>query len=453
MLKIQPFVIRGSSGVCKIKGLQTPFGPVLFSGKTMLFRIALLFFVTISLALPARALMTIEIVGGANHKVVVAVLPFVLSQAGMSDPAETVVGDLGRSGYFTLMENQGLSSLQALQTPNLLEWKNKGADAVVLGQVLPAQNGRLEVRFWLYDAVRQTQLTALSYTTSPAGLRAVAHRISDQIHEKLLGEPGAYSGRIAYILKQSSRFELQVADADSRNAVTVMASTEPIISPAWSPDGRKLAYVSFEDKKPVIYVQNLADGSRRAVARFRGSNSAPAWSPDGRRLAVVLSRDATSQIYMLDLESGEARRFTQGGALDTEPVFSPDGQWLYFTSDRGGSAQIYRASLETGEASRITFDGGYNVSPALSADGKVLAFVHRREGRFHIAVIDLATRQMRVLTDTQHDESPSFASNGRLILYATLVNGRGVLATISVDGKIRQRLSQSGDLREPSWGR
>lgn len=402
-------------------------------------------------SLPSRAAMTIEIIGGASNLIPVAILPFSVS-AGMGNPADVVASDLGRSGYFRLVDPQGAVSPPDPAALSLPAWKTRGADAVLIGQVLPAANGRVETRFWLYDAVRQTQLAALSYTTTPAGLRAVAHKIADAVHEKLLGEPGSYSGRIAYILKRAGRYELQVADADSQNAITVTGSPEPLISPAWSPDGQKLAYVSFEDKKPVVYLQNLADGSRRAVARFRGSNSAPAWFPDGRRLAVTLSKDETSQIYFLDLDTGVTTRFSRGGSLDTEPVITPDGRWMYFTSDRGGTPQIYKASLTGNGISRVTFEGGYNVSPALSPDGKTMAFVHRRDGRFHVAAMDLASGQMQVLTETVFDESPSFAANGRMILYATLVNGRGVLATVSVDGRVRQRLSQSGDLREPAWG-
>lgn len=409
-------------------------------------------------ALPAWAVMTIEIVGGASNRIPLAVLPFGVRPAegvragSLLDIAEVVSADLGRSGYFRLVESKDSVSPDDPRMLSLPVWKGRGADAVLMGQVLPAAAGKVEVRFWLLDAVRQTTLKALAYVSPPAGLRGVAHKVADEVHEALLGEPGSYSGRIAYILKRNGRYELQVADADSQNAATVTTSPEPLISPAWSPDGQRLAYVSFEDKKPVIYVQSLADGSRRAVAKFRGSNSAPAWSPDGRRLAVTLSKDATSQIYLLDLDSGAATRFTSGGALDTEPLFSPDGRWLFFTSNRGGTPQIYKASLLDGGVSRVTFEGGYNVSPALSPDGKVLAFVHRRDARFHIAVLHLESGQMQVLTDTAFDESPSFAPNGRQILYATLVNGRGVLATVSVDGKVRQRLSQSGDLREPAWG-
>lgn len=411
------------------------------------------------LALPSQAAMTIEIVGGVSNRIPLAVLPFGVKQVDGARAdvtlaiADVVAADLGRSGYFKLVESKDGVSPADPQTLSLPFWKGRGADAVLMGQVLPASAGKLEVRFWLMDAVRQTQLAAMAYVSSPAGLRVVAHKIADEVHQILLGEPGSYSGRIAYILKRNGRYELQVADVDSQNAVTVTASPEPLISPSWSPDGQRLAYVSFEDKKPVIYVQNLSDGSRRAVAKFRGSNSAPAWSPDGRKLAVTLSKDETSQIYLLDMESGAATRFTQGGALDTEPLFSPDGRWLFFTSNRGGTPQIYKASLVDGSVKRVTFEGSYNVSPALSPDGKNLAFVHRRDARFHVAVMDLGSGQMQVLTDTVHDESPSFSPNGRQILYATLVNGRGVLATVSVDGKVRQRLSQSGDLREPSWGR
>lgn len=417
----------------------------------MLFRLFFSLLLSVSAA-AAQAAMTIEIVGGAATRIPVAVLPF-SAPSGVPGPAEVVVSDLGRSGYFRLLDNGELATPPA--TPQDVQfpyWKTRGADAVVFGKVQPQGNDRVEIRFWLYDVVRQTQLAAYVYTTTSAGVRAVGHRISDVVHQTLLGEAGAYGGRIAYILKRGGRYELQVADADSQNAVTVAASPEPLISPAWSPDGRRLAYVSFEDRKAVVYVQNLADGSRKAVAKFRGSNSAPAWSPDGRRLAVALSKDETSQIYLLDMLTNEPIRFTRGGALDTEPVFSPDGKWLYFTSGRGGSPQIYRADLASGATSRVTFEGSYNVSPAISPDGRTLAFVHRRDGRFHIAAMDLNSRQMQVLTETANDESPSFASNGRMLLYATLVEGRGVLATVSVDGKVKQRLSQSGDLREPAWG-
>lgn len=401
----------------------------------------------------ALASMTIEIVGGAAKRIPIAIVPFAMQATpGASNPAAVVSANLARSGYFQVVDNAAAGALPSRpQDVRLPDWRRTGADALLIGQVQPQPDGRLEVRFWLYDVVRSQELASMSLTVPANGLRAAAHRISDIVHEKLLGEPGNYSGRMAYILKRDGWYELQVADADSQNAFTVARSPEPIISPAWSPDGTRLAYVSFEQKKPIVYIQNLADGSRRILANFRGSNSAPAWSPDGRQLAVTLSRDAASQIYLIDAAGGEPRRIASSPGLDTEPVFSPDGQWLYFTSDRGGTPQIYRIPIAGGQAQRITYEGGYNVSPAISPDGRLMAFIHRRDGRFHVAVMDLATRQMQVLTDTSFDESPSFAPNGKSILYATLINGRGVLATVSTDGRVRQRLSQTGDLREPAW--
>ena len=249
-------------------------------------------------------------------------------------------------------------------------------------------------------------------------------------------------------------FNTYIVPARGGDPVCLSVDGRPINAKdaCWSPDSRRLAFSSDVRGQFDVGIYELGRKSITWLTSGEGQKQYPAWSPDGRRLAVALSKDETSQIYLLDLLTGEASRFTRGGALDTEPVFSPDGQWLYFTSDRGGSPQIYRASLATGVATRITFEGSYNVSPALSPDGHTLAFVHRRDGRFHIAAMDLNSRQMQVLTDTVHDESPSFAANGRLLLYATLVNDRGVLATVSVDGKVKQRLSQSGDLREPAWG-
>jgi TolB protein len=399
----------------------------------------------------ARAAMTIEIIGGAASRIPIAIAPFQEPGGKGLDPAEVVSADLLRSGMFKTVDGKDLGKPGEGQAVRHGEWRGRGADALLIGQVTTLADGRLDIRFRLYDVVREKQLAGLSYVAPPHLARAVGHKIADVVYEKLTGEPGAFSGRLAYILKKGSRYELQVSDVDGHNAFTIANSPEPIISPAWSPDGNRLAYVSFEQKKPVVYVQNLADGKRRALANFRGSNSAPAWSPDGSKLAIVLSKDETSQIYLIDADGGGLQRLSRGGALETEPVFSPDGKWLYFTSDRGGSPQIYKMSAAGGEASRLTFGGSYNVTPAISRDGSKLAYIHRDGGRFQVAVLDLATGQTQVLTDTLHDESPSFAPNNRTILYATLVNGRGVLATVSVDGRVRQRLSQSGDLREPAW--
>jgi TolB protein len=400
---------------------------------------------------PAQAGMTIEIVGAAANRIPVAVAPFLPAGQAGDDLARIVEADLRRSGLFNLINGNGLAQPGEDQVVDHGKWRARGADALVVGQVTKLADGRLDIRFRLHDTVRKTQLAGFSYLVPPAMSRAIAHKIADLVHEKLIGEPGNFGGRIAYILKHNGRYELQVADADGYNTFTIAKSPEPIISPVWSPNGAKLAYVSFEQKKPVVYVQDLATGKRKAVANFRGSNYSPAWSPDGGKLAIALSKDETAQIYLMDADGGDAKRISKGGSLETEPAFSPDGKWLYFTSDRGGSPQIYRMPAEGGEAKRLTFEGSYNVSPAPSPDGKFLAYVRRDGGSFRVAVLDLGNGQTQVLTDTHFDESPTFTPNGRSILYATQVGGRGVLAMVSVDGRVRQRLSITGDLREPAW--
>ena len=402
----------------------------------------------------ARAQLTIEITGGGGNQIPVAVLQFAGEAVLPTSITGIIEADLLRSGRFRTQYAGGVDPLPTEPSQvNFGDWKTRGADAIVIGGAQRLPDGRFEVRFRLFDVPKQTQLAGVAYTLSPAQARATAHRIADVIYEKLTGERGVFSTRIAYVVKQNGRFELRIADADGQGAQVALASREPIISPSWSPDGTRLAYVSFESKKPVVYVHSLTSGQRHVVANFRGSNSAPSWSPDGKQLAAVLSKEGGSQIYLINADGSNVRRITQSAGIDTEPFFSADGQFIYFTSDRGGSPQIYRMSAAGGEASRITFDGGYNVSPRLSVNGKSMAFVSRHDGRFQLAVMDLESRQMQVLTDTQRDESPSFAPNGTMILYATEVGGRGVLAAVSADGRVKQRLSvQAADVREPAWG-
>ncbi|MFN7086541.1 MAG: Tol-Pal system beta propeller repeat protein TolB [Burkholderiales bacterium] len=408
-------------------------------------------------AVPAasHAVLTIEIVGAGAQQIPVAVVPFRAEEGLAQKLTPVIAADLARSGLFKLVDAGGMVPVpHEPEQVDFPQWRARGAEAVVIGNVVLLPDGRYDIRFRLMDVVKQTQLAGFVYFASAAQLRLTAHRIADAIYEKMTGDAGVFATRITYVVKKGSRYELQVADADGYGAQTVLASGEPIISPAWSPDGTRLAYVSFEHKKPVVYVQSLASGGRQAVANFRGSNSAPAWSPDGTRLAVTLTKDGGSQLYLVNADgSGSPTRLTHTAAIDTEANFSPDGQWIIFTSDRGGSPQIYRMPVSGGQAQRLTFEGSYNVSPRHSPDGKSFTFIQRNGNRFNVAVQDFASRQVQVLTDGGIDESPSFAPNGRMILYATVVKGRGILAAVSSDGRVKQRFTEdASDVREPSWG-
>ena len=400
----------------------------------------------------AQAQLSIEITGAGANRIPVAIVDFPGDPAASRVITATVRSDLERSGLFKLVDHGGLAFDENAPI-NHGDWKARGADAMVAGSIGRSADGRMEARFRLYDSQKGVSLGGAAYVTSNTQLRAAGHRIADYIYEKLTGEKGVFSTRIAYVVKSRGQFLLQIADSDGQNAATALTSAEPIISPAWSPDGSKLAYVSFEKKKPVIYVHSLASGQRIIVANFKGSNSAPAWSPDGRKLAIVLSKDGNSQLYTVNADGSGLQRITQSSGIDTEPRYAADGGSIYFTSDRGGSPQIYQVGAGGGEARRVTFEGAYNVSPRPSPDGKSLAFITRREGRFQLAVMDLASRQVQVLSDSNKDESPSFAPNSRMILIATEIGGRGVLSAVSSDGRIKQRLTvAAGDVREPAWG-
>ncbi len=402
----------------------------------------------------ARAQLSIEITGGGANRIPIALVPFA-GEAALPAPLSAIVrADLERSGLFRGIELPPINPLPTEATNvNFGDWRARLADALVQGSVSPRSDGRYEARFRLYDVVKQAPLGGVAFTFGREQARTAAHRISDFVYEKLTGERGVFSTKIAYVVKRESRYELQIADADGANEQAMLISEEPIISPAWSPDGRSLAYVSFQQKKPIVYVQSIEVARQTVVANFKGSNSAPAWSPDGRRIAVSLSREGGSQLFLVNPDGSGVRRLTSSSGIDTEPRYSPDGQWIYFTSDRGGSAQIYRIPAEGGEAQRVTFEGSYNVSPRISPDGKSLAFVTRNGARYQAALMDLATRQVQLLTDSDKDESPSFSPNGRMILLATVINGRGVLSAVSADGRVRQRLSiAAGDVREPAWG-
>ena len=403
-------------------------------------------------AVPALAQFKVEVSGVGLTQLPIAIAPFRGEAQAPQKMAGIVQADLERSGQFRGIDASGVA-LDETSRPDVALWKQKNADSLVTGSVVRLADGRFDVRFRLWDVVRSQDLGGQSYVVAQGDLRLVAHRIADYVYEKLTGERGVFSTRIVYVTKSGSRYSLWVADADGENAQAALSSPEPIISPAWSPTGGQIAYVSFESRKPVVYVHDIATGKRRLIANFRGSNSAPAWSPDGRTLAVTLSRDGNSQLYTIDASGGEARRLMQSPGIDTEPVYSVDGRNIYFVSDRGGAPQIYKVASSGGSAERVTFTGNYSISPSLSPDGRWLAYISRTGGGFKLQVMDLASGAVQSVTDTTADESPSFAPNSRLIVYATQQQGREALMTTTLDGKIKARLAgQGGDIREPGWG-
>jgi TolB protein len=400
----------------------------------------------------ARAQFRVDVTGVGMTQIPVALQAFRGDESSPQKIGAIVRADLERSGQIRHVD-PGIAPGDENTRPDLSAARQKGVDALVSGSVSRLADGRYDVRFRLWDAVKGQDLGAQSFVVQPGDLRLAAHRVSDYVYEKLTGERGVFSTRICFITQNGSRYTLYVADADGENAQVALASPEPIISPVWSPSGQQLAYVSFESRKPVVYVHNVATGARRLLASFKGSNSAPAWSPDGRSLTLALSRDGASQLYRIDAGGGEPQRLTQSGAIDTEPVYTADGRQLYFVSDRGGAPQIYRMPAGGGGAERVTFQGSYNISPALSPDGRHLAYVSRVNGAFRLHVMELASGNVTALTDTGADESPSFAPNGKLIVYATQQGGRDALMTTTLDGRIKARLGgQSGDVREPDWG-
>ncbi len=401
-------------------------------------------------ALPAHAALTIEIIGAGERQMPIAIVPFAGDQKLAQSIVAVVSADLARSGLFRLVDPAGRTPHEPSQVV-YADWP--GVEALVIGSVAVQKNGRVEVKFRLLDAVKRTELIAQAVSAKDDQVRAIAHRIADLIYEKLTGDAGVFSTRIAYVNRQGNRNRLVVADSDGYGEQAILSINEPIMSPAWSPDGSHLAYVSFEQGRAVVYVQSLLTNQRVVVANFRGSNSSPAWSPDSKQLAVVLTRDGGSQIYLVRPDGRDLRRLTFGGGIDTEPNFSPDGQYLLFTSNRGGSAQIYRMPVEGGSAVRMTFEGGNNFSPRHSPDGRNFVFAHLSNGRFYIATHDFATRQMQLLTRGGWEKRPSFSPNGKMILFASEAQGRGILATVSSDGRVKQRMfPQAGDIREPVWG-
>jgi len=401
----------------------------------------------------AHAQFRVEVSGVGLTQIPFAIASFKGADAIPVDLASIVRGDLERSGQFRGVVPVVGVVLDETSRPDLAPWRERSADVLLTGSVTRLADGRFDVRFRVWDVVRLKDLGGVSLPVRPGDLRLAAHRMADYIYEKLTGEKGIFSTRIAYVTKHAGKHSLWVADADGEGGQVALSSPEPIISPAWSPAGGQLAYVSFESRKPVIYAHEIATGRRRLMANFKGSNSAPAWSPDGKTLLATLTLDGSSQIYSIDVGSGAHARLTQSGSIDTEPVWDATGQTVYFVSDRGGAPQIYKMAARGGQAERVTFAGSYNTSPAISPDGKWLAYVSRIGGAFKLQLMELASGTVTSLTDTSADESPSFAPNGKLIMYATKLQGREALMTTTLDGRIKTRLSTAqGDIREPDWG-
>lgn len=404
-----------------------------------------------SLAAPVLAQFRVEISGIGETQLPIAIGAFRGEAAALASPSAIIAADLQRSGVFRLVEPiPGLDELSPLPQDAA---RARQADALLAGSVSKLADGGWDLRYRLWDVVKGQPYFGRGASVPAAGLRLAAHRIADEIYERLTGERGVFATRIAYVSRVGRNHALHITDADGEGGQVALRSTESIISPAWSPDGKEIAYVSFETQKAAVWVQEVASGKRSMLANFRGTNSAPAWSPDGRELAVSLSRDGPSQIFLMTRAGGDPRRLTNSNAIDTEPVFAPDGKSLFFVSDRGGGPQIYRMPVAGGPPERLTFTGGYNVSPAISPDGKTLAYVSRQGNLFRVTLLNLATGNARALSESPFDDSPSFAPNGRLIVYASRDQGRDVLMTTTLDGRIKTRLLASGtDMLEPAWG-
>ena len=403
---------------------------------------------------------TIIIDQGQDDPVKVAVVPFKMSgdleeAVNLSD---IIAFDLIRSGQFDPLPSENMLSLPSnAQEVFFRDWRILKTDYLVIGGATEAGDSKISVFFELYDVVNERKMEGRSFLIDQIHWRDVAHKISDLVYEKVTGIRGAFSTQIMYVLAKNSgtsnaTYSLQIADSDGERSRTLIESPEPILSASWAPDGNKVAYVTFETGRPSIVVEAIDGSYRKRITDFKGINGSPVFSPDGRSLALVLSRDGDPEIFIMDLETEALRRITRHHAIDTEPSWAPDGKSIIFTSDRGGRPQIYRVELSTNFIERLTFVGDYNARARLLPDGKHLVFVHRKEGVFHIAWQDLERDVIQVLTQTALDESPSLAPNGTMLIYATQNQGRGILAVVSIDGRVKYRLPSSlGDVREPAW--
>jgi len=407
---------------------------------------------SLMLALQAHAQLHIETAGVRSNQIPIAIAGFADENLAPAQISAIIKADLDRSGYFKIIDTG--NTMSESTNVNFNDWKARGAFDLVIGSVQKLADGRYDVRYRLLDIGKQSQVSGFALTDIADHTRLSAHKIADDIYEKLTGVPGDFSTRLSYVTRSGNEYKLQVSDADGDNVHDALRSNAPIISPSWSPDGTKVAYVSFENRKPVVYVQDLVTRARTVIANYKGSNSAPAWSPDGSKLAVALTLSGNTQIYSVSANGGSLQRLSNSSGIDTEPRYSADGQTIYFTSDRSGGPQIYKMSANGGSAQRVTFSGDYNISPRVSPDGKMLAYISRRGGQFQLYVMDLTNSQeLRLSDDASEAEAPSFSPNGRYIMYATKSGGRGTLAVVSTDGSVKHQLStQLGEIREPTWG-
>ncbi len=407
---------------------------------------------------PVHAQLTIEITQGRDNPTSIAVVPFAWSGWGTApeDAAGVISDNLERSGLFAPVKRSNMLSLPTREADVFYrDWRATDVEYLLIGRV--AGGSTMTLEYELFDVFRQQKVLTSRQTGPVEELRMLAHRASDEIYEKLTGIRGAFATRILYVavtqrFSAPSTYRLTVADADGARSQVVFESEQPVLSPTWAPDGKTIAYVSFETTRPAVFMHDLETGTREQLTNFRGLNGAPAFSPDGNSLAMTLSKDGNPDIYILDLGTRQLRRVTRHYAIDTEPAWMPDGRSLVFTSDRGGRPQIYRVDIASGKTERVTYEGPWNARASLAADGRTMVMVQQKEGQFHIAAQDLLQGRVQILTSTTLDESPSVAPNGSMLLYATKIDDRGILAAVSVDGGVKFRLpSREGDVRDPAW--
>ncbi len=405
----------------------------------------------------AFAQLTIEINSGIDNPTPIAVVPVKWNGSPTTQLPENIAAivsaDLSLSGRFRSIPAKDMLSLPSREAQVFYgDWRLLKAEYLVIGELTPEATGNYRLDFALFDIFAGRKVWSKTVTAAPNQLRDMAHYVSDAVYLHLTGIRGVFSTRIAYIEALPGKYRLMLADADGARPQVLFESTEPMVSPAWSPDGKKLAYASAETGNWAIFIQDLATGARQQLTNFPGLNSAPAWSPDGQKLAMTLSKDGNPEIYVIDIRTRELTQVTRHLSIDTEPNWSNDGKAIIFTSERGAKPQIYQVTLATGRVERLTFEGDYNARPRVAPDGKTLVFIHRRDGVYHIASQDIATGDIRVLTQTDLDESPSIAPNGAILMYATQYGGKGILAAVSMDEGTRYRLpSKQGDVREPAW--